>query len=73
MKIKIIPAYESESSNTLRLTPKQIAILLDKCNLDTLQKVLEEYIDITTIYKPKTIIKRRVDMFKEVICQSTLP
>ena len=67
MKIKIVPAYEPESSNTIRLTPHQIAVLLNKCNLDMLETVMSEFIGLTKMYKPEIIVKNRIKTIRDLI------
>lgn len=50
MKSKLRVAYESESSTTTRITPKEIGELMGKMSLEQLKNCIDAYVTYSDMY-----------------------
>jgi hypothetical protein len=72
MKYKLIIAREPESSTTVRIKPKDLSELLNKCNLEAFEEVMTEYMFITKMYKPDIIVQKRLQVLSNLIKKEEL-
>ena len=65
MNTKVIPAYELESTNTIKLSPIAIGELLYKCNADQLESAVCELVRLTKLHQSKARVNSCLTILRQ--------